>query len=66
MTSDQVFDLTKIIQESISELKEFKDVYSYLIEISEDKLATRRTDSVIKEIAGELVSRLFKSVDNED
>lgn len=60
------FNLKAIIQESIEDIKEFDKVYSYLIKTSEEKLATRCTDSALIEIAQELVSRLFVGGKNED
>ena len=66
MTSKDIFNLEEILKNSISDLKEFEDVYSYLLEIREEKLATRCTDSSLRDIASELISRIYKSGKNED
>ena len=66
MTSRDVFNLKSIIEDSTKEIEEFVEVRSYMIEISEGELSSKLTDSKIKKIAEELLSRLFPGGDLED
>jgi len=66
LTSRDLFDLKSIIEDSTKEIEKFEKVRSYIIDISEDELVSRLTDSKIKKIAEELLSRLLPGDKHED